>query len=81
VLHYANEKQPLEIKIAKAKAEPTMHFLIAHAPWAVVGFDDGIAEMYKKQRQEFISAIADRKQKIAATAMAESAMPPPVPHG
>ncbi len=68
VLHYANEKQPIEMKIAKAKAEAAMHFIATNAPWAVTGFDDGLADMYKKQRKEFVAAIEDRKLKIAAAA-------------
>jgi hypothetical protein len=80
VLHYAKEKQPIEMKISKANAEANMFFLATNAPWAVIGFDDGIAEMYKKQRKEFIAAIEDRKVKIAAAATQEPPTPPPLPH-
>jgi hypothetical protein len=77
VLHYATEKQPIEMKIAKAKAEAAIHFLSDHAPWAVFGFEDGIAEMYKKQRKEFVAAIADRKLQIAAAATQSPPQMPP----
>lgn len=66
LLHFTNTPKPIEVKVSKANAENGLRFLAGHAPWAVVGFDDGVAEMFKKQRLQFIEAIQARKANVTS---------------
>ncbi len=62
---------------SKKKVEDALIFAANQVPWAVLGYSDGLADLWKKNNADFTVGVEARREELVRP----SAPPPPIPVG
>lgn len=63
---HLHDGKTVSLRTKEAHMQPILRNIDERAPWALVGYDDKLDELWKNHRDEFIAAVDFRRQAIMA---------------